>query len=235
MRDSKFARAAAALVRPARGPGQGRTRGLRPVTRPGRAWVAAIAASLLVPAALAVTATAGPALASTAPLAITTTAPLAATAGTAFTAKLSATGGTKPYSWSLAGGTVLPAGLTLHAATGQITGTPTAAGASTFTVSVTDSENPPVTVTQAESITVTGGVTGGTFPVGNGPDAMAFDGTNMWVTNFGSNTVTELSPTGATLRTVTVGSNPDAIAFDGTDMWVADGGDNTVTELPPAG
>jgi ABC-type Fe3+-hydroxamate transport system substrate-binding protein len=108
---------------------------------------AAIATCLLVPAALAVTATAAPALASTAPLAITTTTPLTATAGSA------------------------------------------------FTVSVTDSENPPVTVTQAESITVTGGVTGGTFPVGGGPDAIAFDGTNMWVAN-GGNTVTELPPAG---------------------------------------
>jgi DNA-binding beta-propeller fold protein YncE len=61
---------------------------------------------------------------------------------------------------------------------------------------VTDSETPPVTVTQAESITVTGGVTGGTFPVGSGPDGIAFDGTNMWVANSNDNTVTELPPAG---------------------------------------
>ncbi len=41
--------------------------------------------------------------------------------------------------------------------------------------------------------------------VGNsGPCGIAFDGTNMWVTNSNDNTVTELSPTGKTLSTFTV-------------------------------
>src|SRR5579862_8691887 len=38
----------------------------------------------------------------------------------------------------------------------------------------------------------------GTFAVGMAPAAIAFDGTNMWVANQGSNDVTELSPSGAT-------------------------------------
>ena len=49
-------------------------------------------------------------------------------------------------------------------------------------------------VADAESNTVTelspAGVTLGTFPVGSGPTAIAFDGTNMWVTS--GATVTEL-------------------------------------------
>jgi DNA-binding beta-propeller fold protein YncE len=67
--------------------------------------------------------------------------------------------------------------------------------------------------------------------VGKFPWGIAFDGTNMWVTNYGDNTVTELSPTGATLGTFPVGNAPRGIAFDGTHMWVANMGDGTVTEL----
>ena len=86
-------------------------------------WIAAIAASLLAPIALATAAAAAPASAPR-PLLVTTTSPLTATAGSAYLAKLDATGGTKPYSWSLSGGTSLPAGLVLHASNGEITGTP---------------------------------------------------------------------------------------------------------------
>ena len=56
---------------------------------------------------------------------------------------LSATGGLPPYTWSVASGT-LPAGLTLNATTGVISGTPTTNGSpATFTVQVTDSETSP--------------------------------------------------------------------------------------------
>src|SRR5206468_11140829 len=51
-------------------------------------------------------------------------------------ATLSASGGTTPYAWSLASGS-LPAGLTLSSA-GTISGTPTSAGSFPFTVQVTD-------------------------------------------------------------------------------------------------
>ena len=49
--------------------------------------------------------------------------------GVAYSTTLTATGGTKPYSWSLKKGS-LPAGLALDGATGAITGTPTASGTS---------------------------------------------------------------------------------------------------------
>jgi len=57
--------------------------------------------------------------------------------GASYSQMLSASGGTSPYSWSIVSGQ-LPAGLAL-AKTGQISGTPTAAGASTFTVQAADS------------------------------------------------------------------------------------------------
>ncbi|MBV8818497.1 MAG: putative Ig domain-containing protein, partial [Acidobacteriaceae bacterium] len=54
-------------------------------------------------------------------------------------ATLTATGGTPPYSWSLAGGSnPLPPGLSLSS-TGAISGTPTTAGTYNFTAHVTDS------------------------------------------------------------------------------------------------
>jgi hypothetical protein len=120
----------------------------------GRIAMAAIA--LAGGSMLAASAPATAALASTpAPLVVTTTSPLTATAGSAFLAKLDATGGTKPYSWSLAGGTSLPAGLVLHASSGQITGTPLGpAGTTNFMAEVTDSESSPASATAAESITV---------------------------------------------------------------------------------
>jgi len=56
--------------------------------------------------------------------------------GSVYSATLTATGGTAPYSWTNT--TALPAGLTLSAA-GAISGTPTAVGSTTTTFKVTDS------------------------------------------------------------------------------------------------
>lgn len=68
------------------------------------------------------------------PVVSTTTLP-GATVNVAYTASLSATGGTAPYTWSVTTGS-LPAGLMLSGST--ISGTPTTAGTSMFTVQVTD-------------------------------------------------------------------------------------------------
>ncbi len=57
-----------------------------------------------------------------------------------------ATGGTPGFTYALAPGSTLPAGLTLSA-TGLISGTPTAAGTPTFSVVVTDTKNCGVTAT----------------------------------------------------------------------------------------
>jgi hypothetical protein len=66
-----------------------------------------------------------------------------ATLGVAYTQTLVATGGLKPYTYTLTAG-ALPPGLSLSP-TGTISGTPTAVGASSFTVTVTDTEPTPQT------------------------------------------------------------------------------------------
>jgi len=73
------------------------------------------------------------------PLAIVTTSVPNATVAQAYATQLNATGGTSPYTWSSSPGS-LPAGLTLSAA-GAISGTPTTAGASTFTATVRDANS----------------------------------------------------------------------------------------------
>jgi Putative Ig domain/Subtilase family len=88
------------------------------------------------------------------PLAITTTALPAGKVSSAYAATLAASGGVTPYSWSISSGT-LPAGLTLNASTGLISGTPTsAASASALTVTVTDGERPPYSKSANLSLTV---------------------------------------------------------------------------------
>jgi DNA-binding beta-propeller fold protein YncE len=72
----------------------------------------------------------------------------------------------------------------------------------------------------------------GTFAVGSNPNGVAFDGANIWVTNYGDSTVTELRASdGATLGTFAVGSLPVGVAFDGVNIWVTNQGFNSVSKL----
>ncbi|HXW68301.1 MAG TPA: Ig-like domain-containing protein [Dissulfurispiraceae bacterium] len=79
------------------------------------------------------------------------------------------------------------------------------------------------------------------FTVGSNPFGIAIDGQgNAWVSNYGSNNVTELSPAGVLLNTFPVGNGPRGIAIDPFgNVWVANAGSdaapgNTVTMINPA-
>ena len=121
--------------------------------RSGRRRVS-VASAIIVAAGLLVTwGVVAPASAAT-KLAVKTTALPVATAGTSYSAKLAASGGIAPYTWSVTSG-ALPAGLTLVPTTGLIAGIPAAGSTASFTVQVSDSENPSASASSATlSITV---------------------------------------------------------------------------------
>lgn len=87
----------------------------------------------------------GPVRSATQQLTLVVASPVAASAPAAKPAEVgrpvkiapATTGGAAPFSWTVARGS-LPAGLVLDPATGAISGTPTAAGTSTFTLSVSE-------------------------------------------------------------------------------------------------
>ncbi len=70
------------------------------------------------------------------PIVATSSVPTASV-NSGYTTSLTASGGAGPYTWILSGGN-LPSGLALNATTGQIAGTPSSAGSSSFTVQVQD-------------------------------------------------------------------------------------------------
>ncbi len=77
----------------------------------------------------------------------------AGTLGVPYSAAIAAQGGTSPYQWSLASGS-LPSGLILATATGTIMGTPGALGTFSFVANVSDSSSPALTVSKSLTITV---------------------------------------------------------------------------------
>jgi hypothetical protein len=76
----------------------------------------------------------------------------AATAGSAYSQTLSASGGTAPYTFAVSAGT-LPAGLSLSPA-GVLSGTPTASGTFNFTATATDSTGSPTSGSRAYTVVV---------------------------------------------------------------------------------
>ena len=72
----------------------------------------------------------------------------------------------------------------------------------------------------------------GSATVGTGPYRLAFDGTNMWVSDFVGNAVYRLNVSSlAVTGPFAVGNAPQGLMFDGTFLWVANSGDNTVMKL----
>jgi hypothetical protein len=88
----------------------------------------------------------------------------AGTAGTAYSKTLTANGGTAPYSWVVASGTV-PPGLALSSG-GVLSGTPTTAGTYTFTVRATDSASPANVATKTYTVTIKMAISPKSLPAG---------------------------------------------------------------------
>lgn len=88
---------------------------------------------------------------------ITTTALPAGSEGTTYLAGVDATGGTPPYTWSLATGT-LPPGLTMPSASGVISGVPTSQG--TFAITIAAQDSSPTKQTQTQSLSIPIGAPG---------------------------------------------------------------------------
>ena len=99
------------------------------------------------------TATAALSITIDADLAITTTSLPGGSVGTAYGSTVQATGGAQLYTWSITSGS-LPAGLSINASSGAISGTPTATGTSDFTVTVEDSESPNLKANASLSIAI---------------------------------------------------------------------------------
>ena len=87
------------------------------------------------------------------PLAITTLSLPNPEIGVPYSVSLTATGGTAPLSWSVGSGS-LPGGLSLAAATGILSGTPSTPGTFAFTARVTDSSVPVQTASRNYTLIV---------------------------------------------------------------------------------
>jgi YVTN family beta-propeller protein len=89
-----------------------------------------------------------------------------------------------------------------------------------------------------EKVTTTGQVVSST-PVGDAPIEMAYDGANVWVTNYSSSTLSIVGQNGEVLKTIflPLPSHPEGILFDGKYIWIANNGANvnTVSKFDAAG
>jgi hypothetical protein len=93
-------------------------------------------------------------------LSISTASLPSGTQNASYSTTLAATGGTAPYLWSITSGTLV-AGLTLNAASGVISGTPTASGSCTVTIGVTDSASTKQAVAKTMTLSIAAASTTG--------------------------------------------------------------------------
>ncbi len=140
-----------------------------------------------------------------------------ANVGSAYSAALTASSGTPPYTWGLANGSgPLPTGLTINASSGLISGTPTTAGTYPFTVQVTDSLQH--TATRALSIVVS---PAGSFTMASSPFMLSVaqgnqaTGTIVSTANNGFNSSIALSASGLPAG-ATITFNPSTIPAPGS-------------------
>ena len=166
------------------------------------------------------------------PPSVTTTSLSNGTQNAAYTTTLAATGGTTPYSWSVSVGT-LPAGLTLAASTGVISGTPSATGTTNFTVQVTDANSQKAT--QALSLTVVSAPTVTTASLPNGTQNAAYSTTlaaTGGTTPYSWSVSVGTLPAGLTLAASTgvISGTPSATGTTSFTVQVTDANSATATQ-----
>ncbi len=110
------------------------------------------------------------------PVPVISTPPPAGTQGVAYSTTISVQGGTAPFHLSLPSGST-PPGLTFNAATGVLSGTPTASGTFSFPVQAVDSSNAPFTATATESLVIAPSGSGSTGSGGTGSGGTGSGGT----------------------------------------------------------
>ena len=141
----------------------------------------------------------------------------------AYSQSLAATGGTQPYHWQLTFGT-LPAGLSLNASTGLISGTPTApASATPLTFLVSDSSSPVLSATTSLNLTITpASLTITTTSLPNGTVNTAY-----------SQTLAATGGTGAYTWTLTSGTLPAGLSLNASSGLIS-GTPTAIVSATPA-
>ncbi len=140
------------------------------------------------------------------------------TVGTAYSGTVATTGGAGSLAFSIASG-ALPTGLSLNSTTGAITGTPSAYGTFTFTVSVLDASAAKVPTTQSYTVTIAPQqpvITTKSLPNGLAGTAysqqLTYTGGNATTPNF---TCTGSLPAGLTLSSTGLISGTPTVASSG--------------------
>lgn len=125
---------------------------------------------------------------------------------------LTTRGGIRPYTWSIVNGT-LPSGLTLHPVTGVIFGTPTSLQSYSFTVRVTDDDDPAQVFEKAFVLNVVGDlmISTDTLPNGRiGETYTTFISANLGVSPYSWSLAGGSLPPGLTLH-----GSPNLATLDG--------------------
>jgi sugar lactone lactonase YvrE len=159
------------------------------------------------------------------PPALTSPAQLHGMAGAPFSQTLTGGGGHGPYTWTVASGS-LPAGLTLNATNGTITGTPQAAGTTSFTVRLADRSLPTAqTATATISISIDPAIV---------PAVYVANGASGTVTSYAVGGVGNLAPLTTFTRTGFALDAPAGVTIaPGGRVYIVNSGNDSVTSYPP--
>ena len=167
-------------------------------------------------------------------ISITTASPLpTGTVAASYAQTFAATGGSGQYNWSVSSGG-LPAGLTLSAASGQLSGTPTVSGTPSFTITAMDTNQ--ATASKAFTMTIDPALTIATapqlpagtlgLPYSQTLTATGGSGQYKWSVSTGS------LPPGISLTASTgmIGGTPTTAVVDNLRIQVTDSNQATATK-----